>query len=94
MTLADKDEFIHAIWLHHVFFLPHVELEQLRKGFRDTLQVELLACLHGELLHSVLAATQAFDPTSKHLIDELIITYSRTKEEAIMLNWSEYVNEC
>ena len=100
MTLADKDEFIRAIWLHHVFFLPHAELEQLCKGFRDTLQVELLACLHGELLHSVLAATQAFDPTSKHLIDELIISYSddgsnnRTKEEAIMLNWSEYVNEC
>ena len=40
MTLADKDEFIHAIWLHHVFFLPHAELEQLCKGFRDTLQMD------------------------------------------------------
>ena len=100
MDISDKEEFIHAIWLHHVFFLPHAELEQLCKGFRDTLQVELIACVHGDLLHSVLASTQAFEPMSKHLIDEIVVAYShegsnnRTPEESIILNWSEYVNEC
>lgn len=81
-------------------FLPHAELEQLRKGFRETLQVEILACVDGELLHAVLASTRAFEPTYRHLIDQIIVGYShegsnnRTQEESIMLNWSEYVSEC
>ena len=100
LDISDKEEFIQAIWLHHVFFLPHAELEQLRKGFRETLQVEIIACVHGELLHGALASTRAFEPTSRHLIDQIIVSYShegsnnRTQEESIMLNWSEYVGEC
>lgn len=100
MSIADKDEFIHAVWLHHFFFLPHAELGQFRKGFRETLQVEIIACLPGEHLYGVLATTRAFDPTSKHLIDELMVNYShegsnnRTQKEAVMLCWSEYINEC
>lgn len=100
MSIADKNEFIHAIWLHYIFFLPHAEIEQLRKGFRETLQVELLACLHGEHLHSMLVPTCAFNPTPKHLVDEVAINYSpdrsnkRTAEEAIMLHWSDYICEC
>lgn len=91
---------MNAIWLHHEFFFPHAELQHLRKGFRETLQVEILTCLLAEHFHGLLTPTQAFDPTTKHLIDELIVSYShegssnRTKEEAIMLNWSEYVGEC
>lgn len=38
LTLADKEQLIKALWLHHVFFLAHVELEQLQKGFRETLE--------------------------------------------------------
>ena len=73
MTLSDKKEFIRAIWLHHIFFSVHAELEQLRKGLRNTLQVELLACIHGEHLHSLLTSTRAFDLTSENLVDELVI---------------------
>lgn len=100
MSIDDKAEFIRSIWLHHIFFMPHAELEQMRKGFRETLQIELLVCLHGELIHSVLASTKAFDPTPKHLIDEVVVTYSperpnkRTQEEAVMLFWSDCVCEC
>ena len=100
MTFGDKEEFINAVWLHYVFFQPHAELEQLRKGFRETLQVEIIACVHGKCLHSVLAATPAFDPTSKHLLDELAVNYApersnmRMQEEAIMLYWSDYICEC
>ena len=100
LDISDKEEFIQAIWLHHVFFLPHAELKQLRKGFRETLQVEILACTDGELLHAVFASTQAFEPAARHLIDQIIVSYShegtnnRTQEESIMLNWSEYVTEC
>jgi hypothetical protein len=65
LDISDKEEFIQAIWLHHVFFLPHAELEQLHKGFRDTLQVVILPCVDGELLHAVLASTRAFEPTSR-----------------------------
>ena len=79
--------------------LPNL-CEQLHKGFRETLQVEVLACTDGELLHAVLASTQAFEPATRHLIDQIVVSYShevtnnRTQEGSIMLNWSEYVSEC
>lgn len=44
----------------------------------------------------MLVPTNAFNPTSKHLVDELAINYSpdrsnmRTAEEAVMLHWSDY----
>ena len=41
------------------------------------------------LLPSVLVA---FDPTSNYHFDDG--SKNRTKEEVIMLNWSQYVNEC
>ncbi len=40
IELKDVDEMIHSVWLHHVLCLPHAELEQLRKGFLETLQIE------------------------------------------------------
>ena len=100
MSIADKSELIHSIWLHHIFFLPHAELEQLRKGFRETLQVEMLVCLHGILIHGALAWTHDFDPTPKDLCDEIVVVFSpensnkRTLEEAIILYWSLYICEC
>lgn len=99
MSIADKDEFINAIWLHYVFFSPHAELIQLRKGFRETLEVEFLACIHGKHLRSMLVPTCAFNPTLKLLVDEIAVNYSpdrsnnRTAEEAIMLHWSDYICE-
>lgn len=99
MSIVDKNEFINAIWLHYIFFLPHAELVQLRKGFRQTLQVEQLVCLHGEIIRSMLVPTCAFNPTPKLLVG-VTVTYSpessnfRTTEEAIMLNWSDYICDC
>lgn len=99
MTIADKQEFITAIWLHYIFFMPQAELLQLRKGLLETLGVELIACKHAQHLYNMLVPTNAFDPTSKRLVDELVVDYSlecsnnRTAEEAIMLYWSDYICE-
>lgn len=87
-------------FLQFGYILPHAELVQLRKGFRETLQIERLICLHGNHIRNMLVPTSAFNPTSKHLADEIIIMYSpeksndRTAEEAIMLNWSYYICDC
>lgn len=45
----------------------------------------------------ILATTRAFDPTPTIFIDEVVIHYSlegvnnRTKEEAIVVHWADYV---
>ena len=75
MSIADKNEFINAIWLHYIFFSLHAELVQLRKGFRETLQVEMLACLHGKHIRNMLVPTRAFNPTPKLLVDEIVVNY-------------------
>ena len=100
IELSHKDEIVKALWLHYVFFSPHAELEQLKKGFRETLQMELLICLHSRLVFGFLVASSDFDVTSNYLLDSFVISYSdqgsnkRTAEEAIILNWSEYVSDC
>ena len=100
MTLDDKSTLINAIWLHYTFFNPHAELQQLRKGFRDTLQMELLICLYPDEVRCLLFPSTAFDVTSAFLLDSFVTHYSdngtnrRTLEEAVMINWAEYVTEC
>lgn len=100
MTLDDKSTLINAIWLHYTFFQPHAELQQLRKGFRDTLQMELLICLYPDEVRSLLCACTEFDVTATLILDSFVTHYSnsgtnkRTLEEAVILNWSEYITEC
>ena len=36
IELKDKHDLSRSIWLHHVLYNPHAELEQLRKSFRET----------------------------------------------------------
>lgn len=97
IEISDRDDFVKSIWLHFTFFLPHAELEQLRKGLRETLQLELVAILHPSELKSFLVASCAFDVTPAYLLDALVVRYSdqgsnkRTEEEAVMVNWSDYI---
>ena len=96
MTTDDIYTLVNCIWLHYTF-KPHAELQQLRKGFRETLQMELLICLHPDEVKSVLYASSLFDVTAGFLLDSFVTHYSdngtnrRTLEEAVILNWSEYV---
>ena len=100
IELSDKDALVKSIWLHFVLFVPHMEIQQLRKGLRETLQVELLMCLHPEEMHSFLVSSRNFDVTSAFFLDSFNIYYSeqgnnkRTLEESVMLNWTDYVMEC
>lgn len=100
ITMDDRHDLVKAIWLHYVYFLPLAELQQLRKGFRETLQMELLTVRHSRSVHSLLIASQQFEVTADFFMDSFSIMYSpqgsnnRTKEEAIILYWNEYVTEC
>ena len=100
IVIDDKDPFIKAIWLHYAYFLPHAELQQLQKGFRETLQMELLVCLHPDEIRALLVASSLYDVKASFFHDHFIVQYSeqgsngRTAEEAVMLNWAEYINEC
>ena len=73
MTTDDIDMLVNCIWLHYTFFKPHVEL---RKGFRETLQMELLICLHPDEVKSVLYASSLFDVTPEFLLDSFVTHYS------------------
>ncbi len=97
--LEDKEDIIRSVWLHFVFFHPHAELEQLRKGFRESLQVELLICQYSDEAWRLLASSSSFDITVDHIADSFAVAYSdngsndRTKEEAIVFFWYEYISE-
>ena len=100
LQISDADKIVKAIWLHYVYFIPHAELEQLKRGLRETLQIEILMCLHPEEMHSFLVASSDFDITSDYLLDSFVIDYSesgsnkRTIEEAVILSWTDYIMEC
>lgn len=100
MSMGDKSAFVNASWLHYTFFQPHAELQQLRKGFRDTLQMELLICLHPDDVRSLLVPSTLFNVTPVFLLESFIVHHSepgsnlRTLEEAVMLNWSEFITDC
>ena len=100
VELSDKYQIIKSVWLHYIYFLPNVELQQLRRGIHDTLQLGLLVYSHSSTLLSLLMASSAFEVSSDYLLDSFTIKYSekgsnrRTVEEAIIVNWTDYVIEC
>lgn len=99
LELSDKDALIKAIWLHYMYFLPLAELQQLRKGLRETLQLEILFCIHPEDMFGFLVASSNFNVTPEFLLDSFAVKYSdagsnkRTAEESVMLHWHDYVIE-
>ena len=100
IDISNRDELIKSIWLHYVFFLPHAELDQLRKGLRETLQLEILVILHPNEMRSFLVASTDYDINPNYLLDSFVIRYSRqgdnkrTAEEAVIVYWNDYVMEC
>ena len=99
-SIKDRENLIRSIGLYYVFSQPHAALEQLRAGFCETLQVELITCTHPNKLHGILVASDAFDPTESDLIDDVMIKYSeegsnnKKKEENLILFWSEFITSC
>lgn len=99
ISITDKEEFLRTVWLHYVFFAPHAELQQLSKGFRETLDVSTLCILHSKQMWGLLAASPAYEVTASQLIDSFLIKYSeqgsnkRTSEEAIMLHWADFLQD-
>ncbi len=100
VVMSDKTEILKTIWLHFVFFNPHADLEQLRNGFRYTLEMEDLCIYHPNEVYSTLVPSGIFDITTGQLIDLYVAEYSengsndRTKEEAVMLHLNDYIMEC
>ena len=100
IDVSNRTEFINSIWLHHVFFSPHAELQQIRKGFQETLQMEALLCVHSEEIRSILVPSSSFEVSADLFLDQVIVVYSdqgsnkRTEEEAVVLHWSDYIMEC
>ena len=76
MELPDKDAFIKTVWLHYIFFIPHAELSQLQKGFRETLQMELLLMLHPETIIGFLVPSSDFEVSSEYFLGSFAINYS------------------
>ncbi len=100
LQISDKEEILKTVWLHFVYFLPLAELQQLRKGLRETLQLEILMVQYPDDMHSFLATSIAFDVDGGDLLDWFVASYSergsnkRKSEEAVYLMWSNYVMDC
>ena len=100
MSLTDGKEMVHCIWLHHVLFQCHAALDQFRKGLCETLELGHLLITYPEEVWGLLATSTAFDVTADYLCDAFAIQYSdngcnnRTKEEAIIFMWYDYITDC
>ena len=98
--MKEKDDFVRAIWLHFVLFSCYAELEQLHKGFQETLQMLSLVCTNRKDMRALLAPSSMFYVSVEYLQDEFAVDYSpngsnsHTKEEAIMILWLEYIANC
>ena len=96
LNLKDKESLLKTVWLHYIFFHPHTELEQLKRGFVNTLDMERLMSVYPEDLHSLLVPSASYEITSSKLSESFVIDYSdnscndRTKEGAIVYYWLEY----
>ena len=100
MSLDDGKEMVRCIWLYHIMFQCHAALDQFRKGLRETLQFGHLMSTYAEEAWGLLAASIAFNVTADYLCDAFVIQYSdngsnnRTKEEAIIFMWYDYITDC
>ena len=87
ISIDDRETFIKAIWLHYPHFLPHSELQQLQKGFGETLQMEILVCLYPEEIRALLVSSSLYEVKSSFFHDHFVVQYSeqgsngRTAEE-------------
>jgi len=97
LELSDKDKLIKAVWLHYVLFLPYAEMDQMKRGIRETLQLESFIRSYPKEMHCFLVASGSFDVTPDYLIDSMLVRYSdggsnkHTMEEAIVLHWTQSV---
>ena len=100
VKLADVNQLVASVWLHFVKFHPQAELEQLREGLYETLSFHRLISVHPDSVWKMLASSNSFDVTPSFILDSFSIQYShegsnnRTKEEAIVIYWFEYVTDC
>ena len=75
-------------------------VRQLQKGPRETLQLELLVCLHPHEIWSLLVASSDFEVSTEFFLDSFEICYSEqgcnkcTAEEVVILHWNDYVTDC
>lgn len=100
MSLEDGKEMVHCIWLYHIMFQCHAALDQFRRGLCETLQFGHLMSTYAEEARGLLAASTTFNVTADYLCDAFVIQYSdngsnkRTKEEAIIFMWYDYITDC
>ena len=99
ITIDDKHTMVRSIWLHFVLYHPHAELEQLREGLCNTLQVDHLIRNYNKEMWALLASSGAYNVTPQFLCNSFVIQYSengsnnRTHEEAVVYMWFEYITD-
>lgn len=100
MTLNDGKDMVKCIWFHSVLFRCHAALDQLRRGISDTLQFGHLIKSYPKEVWGLFAASSTFNVSAEYLCDEFSVKYSesgsnnRTKEEAVVFLWYDYINDC
>ena len=97
VKLADVSELVRIAC---VKFRTCVELEELRRGIRETLLFESLILTHADCVWKLLVSSKLYNVTPSYLQDAFVIHYSvegsnnRIYEEAVVLSWYDYIYEC
>ena len=100
VKMTDVQQLVKAVWLHFVKFNIRVELEELRKGLRETLEFHKVVSTYPDCVWKFLVSSTTYNLTSSYLQSVFVIIYSdegsnfRIHEEAIVFSWLEYITEC
>ena len=94
-SFRKKAELLNAIWLYFVFFEAQVELQQFRKGFRETLQMEVLLSQYPLEIRALLVPSN-YKITARNLLDLFTVNFSDTEtnrclEDQIIAYWRRYI---
>ena len=81
VTIEHKFQLLNAIWLHYTFFEVHAELQQFRKGFRETLQMEVLLSNYPEEIRALLVSSDNYKVTANGLLKMFTINYSEVEQD-------------
>ena len=99
VKLAVVRQLVRTVLLHYVKFRPCVELEELRRGIRETLLFDSLILTHADCVWKLLVSSKLYNVTPSYLQDAFVIHYSvegsnnRIDEEADVLSY-DYIYEC
>ena len=99
VTLVNRDSLLNAIVLHFTIYSQKAELDDIKRGMDDVLEVGPLARSHPTLFKPLFVSSGLQKLQADTFLSLFHVDYSlrgsnrRDKEEQIMINFNHYIQE-